>query len=340
MRFGDPQAFWLLLLVPLLTLFLLRSFRSRRRALSAFGSPQLIRKLTSATSRVRQGIKSGLVVSGVLFLVLALVRPQLGTQLELVRRRGVDIFIALDTSRSMLAEDILPSRLTRARYEISDLIDRLEGDRVGIVAFAGRSFVVCPLTLDYGAAKLFLETVDTDLISAQGTALEEAIRTAAEAFGSEERKYKVLVLITDGEGHTGDPIEAAEEAAESGVRIYTVGLGTPEGELIPILVDGRTEFLKDREGNIVKTRLDEATLQEVARVSDGAYYRASFGGVGLEQVYDAIAGLEEKDLGSRQYTQYIHRFQWPLAFALLCFVCEALLSDRRRTADSWTGRFQ
>lgn len=340
MRFGDPDAFWLLMLVPALTAFFVWSFRSRKRALFAFGHPELMRKLTSATSRLRQGVKAALATAGVLMLVLALVQPQLGTQLELVRRRGLDILIALDTSRSMLAEDIAPNRLSRARYEVDDLIDRLEGDRVGIVAFAGRSFVVCPLTLDYGAAKLFLETVDTDLISAQGTALEEAIRQAAEAFGSEERKYKVLVLITDGEGHVGQPIEAAKEAAEEGVRIYTVGLGTPEGELIPIRAGGRVDFLKDREGNIVKTRLDEATLQEIARVSDGAYFRASSGGVGLEEVYEEIAGLEEKELGSRQYTQYIHRFQWPLLFALICFAAEALLSDRRRASESWSGRFQ
>lgn len=212
---------------------------------------------------------------------------------------------------------------------------------MGLVAFAGRSFVVCPLTLDYGAAKLFLDTVDTELISAQGTALEEAIRTATQAFGSESRKYKVLVLITDGEGHVGDPMAAAEEAAEQGVRIYAVGLGTPEGELIPVRgPGGQREFLKDREGNFVKTRLDETVLEEIARVTDGAYTRASSAGVGLGQVYDSIASLEEKDLGSRQYTQYIHRFQWPLALALICFAGEALLSDRRRRSDSWTGRFQ
>ena len=340
MRFGDPLAFWLLLLFPVGVTFYIWAFRKKRRALSAFGNPALMEKLTSATSRVRQGIKAALMVVGFCLLTLALVQPQFGTRLELVHRRGVDIVIALDTSLSMLAEDIKPNRLTRARYEIQDLIDRLEGDRVGLVAFAGQSFVLCPLTLDYGAAKLFLDTVDTDLVSVQGTALAEAIRVGTKGFDSQERKYKVLILITDGEDHADDPIQAAEEAAEAGVRIFAVGVGTPEGELIPIREDRRVDFLKDRSGRIVKTRLDEGSLQQIARVTDGAYVRSQAGGVGLEEVYSRISQMEQKDLGSRKYTQYKHRFQWPLALALACFITEALLSDRRREQQEWRGRFQ
>ena len=340
MRFGDPQAFWFLLLAPLCLVFYFWAFRRKRRALAAFGNPALMEKLTSATSWVRQGVKAALMVAGFFFLVLALVRPQFGTKLELLHRRGVDIIIALDTSLSMLAEDIKPNRLARARYEIEGLIDRLEGDRVGLVAFAGRSFALCPLTLDYGAAKLFLDSIDSDIIPVQGTAIAEAIRTATKAFGSQERKYKVLILITDGEDHAGDPAEAAEEAAEAGVRIFAVGVGTREGELIPVRAEGRVDYLKDRRGRIVKSRLDEAALQEVARVTDGAYVRAGSGGVGLEQVYAQIAEMEKKELGARKYTQYKHRYQWPLAFALACFVCEALLSDRRRERREWRGRFQ
>ena len=341
MRFGDAQAFWLLLLAPAVLAFYLWAFRRKRRALADFGHPVLMEKLTSATSWARQGVKAALAVAGVLFLVLALTQPQFGTRLELVHRKGVDILVALDTSLSMLAEDIKPNRLTRARFEIGALIDRLEGDRVGLVAFAGRSFVLCPLTLDYGVAKLFLDTIDTEIIPVKGTAVADAIRTAAEAFGSEDRKYKALILITDGEDHEGNPVAAAEAAAEAGVRIFAVGVGTPDGELIPVQAEGGgVDFLKDRSGNVVKTRLDEATLEQIARVTDGAYVRAAGGSVGLEAVYRLISDMEKKDLGSRKYTQYKHRFQWPLALAVACFVGEALLSDQRRGHSEWRGRFE
>ena len=340
MRFGDPQAFWLLLLAPVCVVFYIWAFRRRRRALADFGSPALMEKLTSATSRVRQGVKAALTVVGFIFMALALVQPQFGTRLELLHRRGVDIMVALDTSLSMLAEDIKPNRLQRACYEIEAFIDRLEGDRVGLIAFAGRSFVLCPLTLDYGAAKLFLDTIDTEMIPVKGTAIAEAIQTGTRALGAQERKYRVLVLITDGEDHAGDPVAVAEEAAEAGVRIFSVGVGTPEGELIPMREGGRVDYMKDRQGNIVKTRLDEATLEQIARITDGVYLRASAGGVGLDAVYDQIAEMEKKELESRKYTQYKHRFQWPLALALVCFVSEALLSDRRRGRREWRGRFQ
>ncbi len=340
MRFGDPQAFWLLLLVPLLVVFTIWAHHRKRRALAIFGRPAMVAKLTSATSRARQGIKAALAIGGFAFLSLALVQPQFGTKTELLRRRGVDIIIALDTSLSMLAEDISPNRLQRALYEIEGLIDQLKGDRIGLLAFAGRSFTLCPLTLDYAAAKLFLGTVDEDTIPDQGTAIAEAIRSAVRSFGSHGQKYKVLILITDGEGHGGDPLAAAEEASQAGVRVFAVGVGTPEGELIPVGHEGPKAYLKDRRGNIVKTRLDEATLARIAEITDGVYIRAQAGGVGVEEAYAHISRMEKRDLGSRKYTQYKHRYQWPLGLALLCFFSEALLSDRRRGGSEWRGRFQ
>ncbi len=340
MRFGDVQAFWYLLSVPAAVLFFAVAYRKKRRALARFGSPELMRKLTAATSWKRQWVKAALTVVGLFFLVVALAQPRYGMRLELLHRRGVDVMVALDTSLSMLAEDIRPNRLTRALIEIESFIDRLEGDRIGLVAFAGRSFTLCPLTLDYGAAKLFLDSIDTDIIPVKGTAIAEAVRVATRAFGSEERKYKVLVLITDGEDHAEDPVEAAEAAAEAGVRIFAVGVGTPGGELIPVKRNGRTEYLKDGRGNYVKSRLDEASLQQVAGVTDGVYIRSQAGGVGLDRVTHEISQMEKKELGSRKFTQYKHRYQWPLAVAVVCFVSEALLSDRRRVRTQWRGRFQ
>ena len=340
MRFGNLDAFWFLVMVPLGIIFYVWAFHRKQRRLGEFGNPKLMEKLTSATSWARQGSKAATIITGIFFLVLALGQPQFGTKLELLHRRGVDIMVALDTSLSMLAEDIKPNRLTRARYEIEGLIDRLEGDRIGLVAFAGKSFVLCPLTLDYGAAKIFLDTVDTDLISVKGTAIGDAVRMATRAFGSSEKKYQVLILITDGEDHAGNPLDAAEAAADAGVRIFAVGVGTPDGELVPIRDGDEVNYLRDSVGRIVKTRLDQATLEKMAALTDGAYVQAGGGRVGLEEVYTRIAEMEKKDLGSREYTQYIDRFQWPLALALVCFLGEALLSDRRKLGGEWRGRFQ
>lgn len=339
MRFGSPDSFWLLLALPVLLALYVWSFRRRRAALRRFGSGPLMDKLTEATSWTRQVIKAVLLLTALLFAVLALVEPRFGTRLEMVSRRGVDVIVALDTSLSMMAQDMPPNRLLRARLEIESLIDRLEGDRIGLVAFSGQSFVLCPLTLDYGAAKLFLDSIDTGLIPTQGTAIAQAVRTATQAFGSEEQKYKALVLITDGEDHAGEAVEAARDAAEAGVRIFAVGIGTPEGELIPVEKDGRTEFLKDRDGNVVKTRLDEATLVEMARLTGGGYVRSQRGRVGLDEVHAQISEMEKRELGSRKLSQYKHRYQWPLGIAVVLIIAESLMSDRRRVSGEWRGRF-
>jgi Ca-activated chloride channel family protein len=339
MRLGNPDSFWFLLMLPGMLGLYVWSFRKRQLAIRRFGSESLMAKLTSATSWTRQTIKAVLLLTAVLFLILALVQPRFGMRLEMVSRRGVDVIVVLDTSLSMMAEDMPPNRLLRARLEIESLIDRLEGDRIGLVAFSGQSFVLCPLTLDYGAAKLFLDSIDTGLIPTQGTAIAQAVRTAIGAFGSEEQKYKALVLITDGEDHAGEAIEAAREAAEAGVRIFAVGIGTQEGELIPIWKEGRKEFLKDRDGNVVKTRLDEATLVEMARETNGGYVRSQRGRVGLDEVYAQISEMEKRELGSRKLSQYKHRYQWPLAVALLLVILESLMSDRRRVSEEWHGRF-
>jgi Ca-activated chloride channel family protein len=339
MRFGDPESFWFLLVVPILLLLYVWSFRKRKAAIRQFGTEAMMAKLTSATSWTRQTGKAVMLLTAFLFLVVALVQPRFGTRLELVTRRGVDIIVALDTSLSMMAEDIPPNRLLRARLEIESLINRLDGDRIGLVAFSGQSFVLCPLTLDYGAAKLFLDSIDTGLIATQGTAIAQAVRTATDAFGSEEKKYKALVLITDGEDHIGEALDAARQAAEAGVRIFAVGIGTQEGELIPVKKDGVTEFLRDRDGKIVKTRLDEAPLGEMARETNGGYVRSQRGRVGLDEIYAQISEMEKRELGSRKLSQFKHRYQWPLAIALVLVILESLMSDRRRRSEEWQGRF-
>ena len=241
-----------------------------------------------------------------------------------------------------MAEDIKPNRLEKAKHEIGTLIDQLQGDRVGLIAFAGKAFVQCPLTLDYGAAKMFLDVMEPDLIPVPGTALGEAIQKAVTAFVEKERKHKVLILITDGEDHMGKPLEMAKASAKEGVVIYGVGIGSLKGVPIP-LYDGRgisTGFKKDRQGEVVMTKLDELTLQKIALETNGNYYRASPGEVELKKIYDDILKMEKKALTSQQYAQYEDQFQILTGIALFFLILEVLVSERKKLKKEWRGRFE
>lgn len=342
MRFSHPEYVHLLWLIPLLVVFYVVAFRRKRKEMAAFGDPQLMEKLTAHVSRRTQRWKSVAFVLGVFFLILTLLRPQFGTKLEVIRRSGLDIMVVLDTSLSMLAQDIKPSRLAHAKYEIGRLIDRLDGDRIGIVAFAGESFVQCPLTMDYGAAKMFLDALNVATIPVPGTAIGDAIRKATGAFNIKERKYKVIILLTDGEDLTqSDPVKAAREAAQEGVRIYTIGMGTRRGELIP-LTDEQGVFegyKKNRKGSIVKTKLVEEPLFQIAELTGGKYYRVRPGSMEMDKVFEDISQLEKRELESKEYTQYKERFQYPLLVAVVLLTVEILLSERRRVKEVWRGRF-
>jgi len=342
MRFAYPHYLNLLLLVPALAVFYIIVFRQKKRALERFGNLDLVAKITASVSRRGQTLKVLLVLASVFFLVMALARPQFGERLQIMQRKGVDIMIALDTSLSMLAEDMKPNRLEVAKHGIAGLIDRLQGDRVGLLAFAGDSFVQCPLTTDYGAAKMFLEAMDTDIIPEPGTAIGQAIEKAINAFVKQERKHKVLILLTDGEDHVGDPVAAAKRAAEEGVRIYTVGLGTRQGEPIPVRgASGAIgEFKRDRRGEVVMTRLDEETLQKVALQADGKYYRSTMEEAELDKIYDDISRLEEKEFSAKEFTQYEDRYQYFLIFAIILLGLEAMITDRKKTKEEWEGRFE
>ncbi|TDI87119.1 MAG: VWA domain-containing protein [Caldithrix sp.] len=341
LRFAQSEYFFLLLLVPLAVIFYFYVFRWRTQALARFGNLDLVKKLSESVSRGRQVAKAVLVVLAVLFMALALARPQIGTRLEEVKREGVDIFVALDVSKSMLAEDIKPSRLAKAKHEISKFIDMLRGDRIGLIVFAGEAFVQCPLTLDYGAAKTFLNIMDPSLIPEPGTNLSAAIGTAMKSFESQERKYKVLVLVTDGEDHGDNVMQAAEVADREGVVIYTVGIGSPKGVPIPIYDRrGNKEFKKDRRGEIILTKLDQFTLEKIALTTNGKYYQSITGETRLEKIYEEIAKMEKKELASMKFTQYEDRFQYVLIFAIIFLVLELLLSERVKIKHEWRGRFE
>ncbi len=343
MRFAYPEYLHVLWLIPAFLLLFWRAARSRRQSLERFGEEHLMVKLSQSVSRGRQKFKLVLVLVVWFLLGITLARPQVGTHAVPVKAEGIDLIFALDTSLSMLAEDMKPNRITRAKHEISALLDKLRGDRVGIVIFSGVSFVQCPLTFDYSAVKLFLEAVDTNSISVPGTAIEQAIDTSVQAFeNSQAETSKVVVLLTDGEGHQGDPIKAAEEAEKRGIKIYSVGIGSQKGELIPLRDEqgNLTGYKKDRDGNVVMTKLDQLTLEKISVLTDGQYYHVASGGIGLESIYNEISRMEKTMQETRLVTHYEERYQYVLAVALVLLVLETFLTDRRTVTKLWKGRFQ
>ncbi|MCB0281475.1 MAG: VWA domain-containing protein [Calditrichae bacterium] len=332
LKFAHPDYLHGLWGVILIGAFFIYVFRSREKLLKRFGHLEILQKMMPGYKNSRRVWKAIFIMLAYMSLVVAIAGPQIGTRLEEVKREGLDIIVALDVSLSMRAEDIAPNRLEKAKYEINKLIDILQGDRIGLVAFAGIAHVQSPLTLDYSAARLFLRLMDTDLIPQPGTAIGEAIRTATKAFNQKERKHKVLILITDGEDHDSDPIKAAEQAAEEGIIIYTIGLGSPQGVPIPVYdkYNNPAGFKKDRSGNVVTTKLDATTLQQIAYATNGKYYISSSGEAELDEIYNEVSQLEKKELTSRQFSQYENRYQIFLALAIIFLLLETFMPVRTR----------
>jgi Ca-activated chloride channel family protein len=316
--------------------------RRRRADLERFAAGRLLGELTANVSWTRRRAKRALVAAGVALAFVALARPQVGFDWEETHRRGIDVMIALDVSRSMLAEDVVPNRLERAKLGVVDLMERTGGDRLGLIAFAGTAFLQCPLTLDHDAFREALDALEPGIIPAPGTDLASALRVARDAFRTEAKNVKLLVVLSDGEDLRGDALAAAREVAADGVRVYTVGVGTPAGELIPIRGrGGRTDFVKDPSGQIVRSRLDEETLRKVAEATGGFYVPLGQRAEGITAIDErALAPIPKQDLASRMRRVPKERYQWPLAAALLCLLLEPLLGERRgrRAWRAWPGR--
>ena len=330
MKWGNVQLLvWLPLAIPLAwALFAL--LRRRRHALAQLVDPALLGVLAPAWNPARAKSRLVLRVLALALLVAALARPQWGFRWEEVRRKGLDLVVALDTSRSMMASDIKPTRLQQAKWGIRDLLRNLRGDRVGLVPFAGSSILQCPLTIDYAAFAMTLDDVYSGIIPKGGTAIEQALRTAVAAFPAESAADRVILLITDGEDHEGDPLALLPELKEKGIRVYTIGIGTLEGEMVPA-GDGQGGYFKDRQGQIVKTALKEDVLQRLALGTGGTYVRSAPGDTGLERVFnESIANLKRSEQENRTAKIYEERFVWPIAAALLLLAWEALLGDRRK----------
>jgi len=335
MKFADPSNLhFLWILVPLL-FFLAWGNRRKHELIVRFCGENLFPKLVTANFRKQQKVRAICIGFTIAFLLLSLTRPQWGYQWEDVRQEGVDIIIALDVSHSMLAEDIKPNRLERAKRKISDLLDMLQGDRVGLVAFAGTAFVQCPLTLDYTAARIFLNAIDTDLIPVQGTAIGSALRTSIKAFHTQEKTSKAIILITDGEDQTGQAMEAAKEAESAGVKIYSIGIGRDIGAPLPN-PDQAGGFLKNEEGQVILTKLDETTLQQISLQTGGSYVRSVTGDIDLKTIYlDQInRKLEKKEFKAERRKIWQERFQWFIFSALLFLLYERGLSARKPESDS------
>lgn len=340
-RFASPEWLFALILVPLLVAGMWVGGLRRKSILERFGELDLVRRLTASVSPRARLVKAALILGALVFLALALARPQFGTRVETVRRRGQDVLVAVDLSRSMLAEDVTPSRLDRARLAILRLIQGLDGDRIGLVAFAGDAFVQSPLTADYTAAAMFLNAMTPEMMPIQGTDLGEALRISLDALDQGAREDRILVVVSDGEDHEGFVQDQLQRAVESDVRIHTVGIGSVEGVPIPEgSSQGGQGFKRDEEGNVVTTRLDETTLRSVAEATGGRFVRVVAGSTAFEELVDQIAAGEGEEFEAREITQFEEQFQLFLGVAFLLLMAETLIPERRKAVEEWSGRFQ
>ncbi len=333
-RFGDPNALYWLAVVPLLLVLLVVARRRRRARLAAFGQVEAVGRLMPYASARRWWVRNVLYLVALVLLIVGLARPQFGVAKEDVKGKGSEIMVVLDVSRSMLAEDVKPSRLERAKLEISKLVSELKRDRVGLILFAGRAYVQLPITSDFAAAQLFLQSVNTNMIQQQGTVMGEALELALKSFGPSDRMGKAVVLISDGESHDGEPLSVAKQAAAEGIRIFTVGFGSSSGSLIKQEGGG---VLKDAAGNPVVTKLDERTLAEIARLTGGVYLHAEGYQSSLSPIITQIENLEKGEYEKVTYTRYNEQYQPFLFLSLVLVVVASAMLERRSRWLSLSG---
>ena len=326
MIFAEPKYLFLILLIPVFFVIQAVVLKLRKRKIRKFGDEELVEQLMPSYSRAKVWLRMSLFSLAFLFFSLGMARPQMGAVLKEHTARGAEVMIVLDVSNSMLAEDYSPNRLERAKLAISRVVDKLRDDRIGLVVFAGNSFVQLPITTDYVSAKMFLNSISTGSVPIQGTAMGEAISTALRSFSAQSDKSRAIVVITDGENHEDDPVAAAEQAASMGVRVFTIGVGSPQGTMIP-LEDGG--YLEDRDGNPVVTRLDDKVLQDVAAAGKGLYINAGNREFGLEPIINEIARMDDEEYSSIVFEEYDELYMYFLAVAFFFLLIEMLVGDRR-----------
>jgi Ca-activated chloride channel family protein len=339
-RLAHPYMLYLLLAIPVFILLYIIAKRLKKKAFAAFGDWPLILRLMPDYSGSRGTLKLVLLTLAWLMFVIGLSDPQTGSKLEKIKRQGIDLVFALDVSNSMLAQDIAPNRLERAKQAITRLLDNLENDRVGLVVFAGKAYVQMPLTTDYSATRLFLANINPGMIPVQGMSIGDAIETAAGCFGK-TKQSKAIILITDGENHESDASEAARSAASAGIKVYTIGMGLPDGAPIPVFNSGiQIGYKKDRQGNTVISKLDDQLLREVAASGKGEYIRANNSQAGVKEVFDQINNLEKVEYDSQIFSDYEDRFQFFLLAGLILLCTELLISEKKSRLAGRLNIFQ
>ncbi len=326
-RFANPEYFYFLLVLPLLWGVYFYGAWKNRRNLARMGRVEILEPLMPDVSHYKRGVKFFVQQLAVIFLIVMIARPQLGSKIETVKRQGVEIMIALDVSNSMLAEDITPSRLERSKLMLAKLLDELDNDKVGLIVFAGDAYTQLPITTDFVSAKMFLSNISTEMVPTQGTAIGRAIDLAMKSFTPDESADKAIIVITDGENHEDDAVAAARAAAERGVKVDVIGIGLPQGAPIPMGRSG--EFRKDRSGNVVITKLNEQMGQEIARAGNGLYVTADNTNAALRALISEVRKMKKSDVESKVYSAYDEQFMWLAAMALALLLLDVFVLDTK-----------
>lgn len=330
-RFAHIEYLWLLMLIPVFIAGYIAFIQRKKRQLKAFGDPELTAELMPNVSRIRPIVKFGLVLLAFALLVIAVARPQYGQKEKTVKRQGIEVMIALDISNSMLAEDVAPNRLDRAKQMLSKLIDNMVDDKVGLIVFAGEAYVQLPITCDYVSAKMFLNTITPDLIKTQGTAIGDAIMTCIRSFGEEEKGVsRAIILITDGENHEDDALAAAKAATEKGIKVFVAGIGKPDGSPIP--VPGTNNFRKDRSGNVVVSKLNEDMCREIAQAGQGIYVRCDNTNTATRAIQKELDNLASSEIETKVYADYNEQYQGFVLLALLILLIDFFIFNRKNKA--------
>ena len=326
-RFGEPIYLYLLLIIPLLVVFYIFTNYRRRKKLRQYGDPELMAHLMPNVSKYRPDVKFWLVTVALAMVIFMLARPQFGSKMETVKRQGVETVVALDISNSMLAQDVTPSRLEKSKKLVSRLVETFNNDKVAMIVFAGEAFTQLPITSDYISAKMFLETISPSLITTQGTDIRGAIDLAMKSFTQNEGVGRAIVLITDGENHEGGAVEAAQQAAEKGVRVFVLGVGSPDGSPIP--VEGTNDFRRDKDGNVVVTKLNEQMCQEIAKAGNGMYVRVDNTNNAERALNAEINKLAKADVETQVYTEFDEQFDVLAWLALILLAVDVMLLNRK-----------
>lgn len=329
-RFANDHYLYLLIALPVIFAFYILFIQFNKHNMGKFTSSMFFNILMPDRSPVRKHLKFSLYLFILFLLIIALARPQFGSRLEEVKREGIEMIIALDVSRSMLAEDIKPNRLERAKHAIINLVNRMQDDKIGMIVFAGDAYTQLPMTTDYISARLFLANINTEIVSKQGTAIASAIELGMKSFTQDQEASKVIVIISDGENHEGDAVQAAIQAKQKGIKVYTIGMGSAKGAPIPLSRrSGQGGFMKDRSGEVIISKMDPSMLRKIAQEGDGEFFRASTGNVGLNKLYNDLNDLNKSEIETKVYSEYEDQFHYFVALSLLLLILDILILERK-----------